>query len=145
MARRRMVSLDILDCDTFTNCSLTARYLYIELTARADDHGFCAGVHRTIKMIGCTHEDLKELINSGLIIAFDTGVYLITDWLVANRIQPTRLQPTIYEKEAAYIRIVGKRYEIASETNRDFESLLSRSSCGGNADYEAWESYNNRE
>ena len=144
MARRRMLSLDILDSDTFADCSLQARYCYCELTVRADDHGFIGGVNRILRMTGCNTDALTELVDSGLLIQFDSGVYLIADWLVGNRVTPSKMQPTLYEREAAQIRIVGKRYELESETNAECESLLERSDTGGNADYETWESYNNQ-
>lgn len=144
MARRRMLSLDILDSDTFADCSLESRYCYCELTVRADDHGFIGGVNRILRMTGCNTDALTELVNNGLLMRFDSGIYLITDWLVGNRVTPTKMQPTLYEREAAQIRIVGKRYELESETNANCESLLDRSRKGGGAGYEEWESFNNQ-
>ena len=139
MARRRMLSLDIMDSDTFADCSIEARYLYCELTVRADDHGFISGVNRIIRMTGCNRDALIELIENDLLTSFETGVYLISDWLVANRIQPSRLQPTVHEREAAQTRIVGKRYELSDETNAGCESLLDRSNGGYESRYETWE------
>ena len=50
MARRRMVSLDVIDNDLFQDMPKTAKYLYFELGLRSDDDGFIGNVKRILRM-----------------------------------------------------------------------------------------------
>lgn len=105
MARRRMFSLDVVDTDKFACMSKDARYLYFELGVRADDDGFVGSPMRIIKMTESTKENLNELINTGFIIQFDTGIIVITDWLQNNQLRKDRYKPTVYVNERNQISI----------------------------------------
>lgn len=105
MARRRMFSLDVVDTDKFACMSKDARYLYFELGVRADDDGFIGSPMRIIKMTESTKENLNELINTGFIIQFDTGIIVITDWLQNNQLRKDRYKPTVYVNERNQISI----------------------------------------
>ena len=105
MARRRMFSLDVVDTDKFVCMSKDARYLYFELGVRADDDGFIGSPMRIIKMTESTKENLNELINTGFIIQFDTGIIVITDWLQNNQLRKDRYKPTVYVNERNQISI----------------------------------------
>ena len=105
MARRRMFSLDVVDTDKFACMSKDARYLYFELGVRADDDGFIGSPMRIIKMTESTKENLNELINTGFIIQFDTGIIVITDWLQNNKLRKDRYKPTVYVNERNQISI----------------------------------------
>ena len=105
MARRRMFSLDVVDTDKFACMSKDARYLYFELGVGADDDGFIGSPMRIIKMTESTKENLNELINTGFIIQFDTGIIVITDWLQNNQLRKDRYKPTVYVNERNQISI----------------------------------------
>ena len=113
MARRRMMSLDIMDNPPFIDCSIEARYLYLEITVRADDSGFCNVTHRLLRMIGCSEASLAELIDCGLLLRFDSGLIVVRDWLLANRISDNRKVSTIYKEEERRLDIADDgRYSI---------------------------------
>jgi hypothetical protein len=53
MAKRRMISLEIIDTDTFLDIPKDSKLLYYELCIRADDDGFVASPKKIIKIVGC--------------------------------------------------------------------------------------------
>lgn len=99
MAKRRMISLDIIDTDTFMDIPKDSKLLYYELCIRADDDGFVSSPKKIIKVVGCKNNDLKILIEKNFVIPFSSGVIVITHWKIHNYIQKDRYKPTIYIEE----------------------------------------------
>ena len=99
MAKRRMISLEIIDTDTFLDISKDSKLLYYELCIRADDDGFVASPKKIIKIVGCKNNDLKILVEKKFVIPFSSGVIVITHWKIHNYIQKDRYKPTIYIEE----------------------------------------------
>lgn len=99
MAKRRMISLEIIDTDTFIDISKDSKLLYYELCIRADDDGFVSSPKKIIKVVGCKNSDLDILIEKNFIIPFSSGVIVITHWKIHNYIQKDRYKPTIYIEE----------------------------------------------
>jgi len=99
MARRRLFSLDVVDTDKFINIPLKARYLYYELSIRADDDGFVGAPLKIARMVQCEENNLNDLIESGFLIPFDSGVIVITHWNINNTIRKDRYSQTLYQKE----------------------------------------------
>lgn len=99
MANRRMFSQDVVCTDRFLEMSATARLLYFQLGMKADDDGFVASPVTECRIIGAAPDDLKMLAVKGYIIPFDSGVVVITDWLVSNQIRGQRYKPTRYQTE----------------------------------------------
>ena len=99
MAKKRMVSLQIIDSDDFLEMPLSSQALYLHLLARADDEGFTNGVKKVMRMIGCREDDLKMLIGKRFVLAFKSGVVVIKHWLIHNNIRNDRIIPTVHIKE----------------------------------------------
>ena len=106
MARRRMFSLDVVDTDRFLNLPVSSQSLYFHLGMRADDDGFITSMRKIIAFTGCTNDDLRQLIDSGFVIAFDTGVYAIRDWKISNYIQSDRYHQTVCRSEKEQLEIM---------------------------------------
>ena len=104
MARKRMISKDVTDTDKFTSVSLAARGLYMHLNLEADDDGFITSAIRTTKSVGGTDEMLNELVDSGYLIRFESGIFLVRDWNVHNTVQKDRYTPTRCTKELAQVK-----------------------------------------
>ena len=111
MARRRMFSLDVIDCDVFQDLPKTAKYLYFELGMRADDDGFIGNPKRLLRMLGCDDDDLRILIVKGYILSFMDGVIVIRDWHINNQLRQDRYKPTIY---------TGHKIQLGEYTNRQY-------------------------
>ena len=105
MARRRMFSLDVVDTDVFQDMPLSSQCLYFHFGMKADDAGFINNAKTIIKLMGCTDEDLKTLIEQGFIIQFDNGVIVIRHWKLNNVIRADRYKETIYLSEKKQLEI----------------------------------------
>ncbi|MCH5157464.1 MAG: hypothetical protein J1G02_06295 [Clostridiales bacterium] len=117
MAKKRMFSNVVIDSDAFCDMPLSAQALYFHLGMKADDDGFIGSPRRIQRNIGASEDDLKLLLAKGLCYAFETGVFVIKDWLVHNTIQRDRYTPTIFIDERAKLVITeSKTY------SRDVES-----------------------
>lgn len=105
MAKKRMVSNQIVDSDDFLEMPLSAQALYLHLLVRADDEGFTNGVKRVMRMIGSREDDLKILIGKKFVIMFESGVVVIKHWLIHNTIRADRLIPTVHDYEKGQLSI----------------------------------------
>ena len=99
MAKKRMVSLQIIDSDDFLELPHSAQLLYFHLLTRTDDEGFTNGVKKIMRMVRCGEDDLKILIGKRFVLAFNSGVVVIKHWLIHNNIRNDRIIPTIHSKE----------------------------------------------
>lgn len=100
MANRRMFSRDITDSDPFLDLPLSAQALYFHLGMAADDEGFVSSAKRTARSIGAGESDLSSLVDSGFLIPFpESGVYVITHFLINNTIRSDRAKKTTYQDE----------------------------------------------
>ena len=103
MAKRRMFTLDVLDRDAFLDLSHGAHALYFYLCMHADDEGFVGKAKLLTRGFHCTAKHLQELFDSGMLLHFDSGVVVITDWLRHNTIKRDRSVRTVYIKERELI------------------------------------------
>ncbi len=110
-----MFSLSVIDTDQFNDMPLSARLLYYELGLRADDDGFIASPKKIIKMIGCSEDDLKALIEEGFVICFESGIIAITHWHLHNKIRKNRKKDTIYSEEKQYLTLNGNGVYVLSK------------------------------
>lgn len=99
MARRRMISKDIFMTQEFMMMSLSAQALYSWLVLFADDDGFVGVPERIAIMIGAEKTALIEIINSGFIVKFETGVIVIDRWEEFNKVRKHVYKPTNFLNE----------------------------------------------
>lgn len=110
MAKRRMISLDVVDTDLFLSMPITSRCLYYDLLVRADDDGFVGSPRKIQRMIGSSDDDFSILIAKGFIIPFQSGICVITEWRRHNRIRADRYIPTLYQVEIRALEESNGRY-----------------------------------
>lgn len=103
MAKKRMISNQIVDSDAFLDMPLSAQALYLHLLVRADDEGFSNNYRKVLRMIRATDDDLKILVAKNFVILFESGVLVIKHWLIHNTIRKDRLIPTVHEEEKRQI------------------------------------------
>ena len=115
MAKRRMISTDVVSTDAFLGMSLRARELYLHVNLEADDDGFIPSALKVTRMVGASKKHLSELVDKGYLIAFEGGLHLVTHWLLNNQIRKARYVPTIYQKEKALVTTKGKVYRLLTE------------------------------
>lgn len=99
MAQRRMFTKEITTSDAFVDMPASSQLLYFHLGMEADDEGFIGNARMLSRAYGTSTDDLRLLIAKGFIIAFDSGVTVVKDWNLNNKIRKDRSKPTIYSEE----------------------------------------------
>lgn len=99
MARKRMLSREVIETDNFYNLSKDAQALYLHLNLNADDDGFVNNALMTCRMLGINIAVINELVGLGYLIKVNNGVYLIRHWLLNNnKIPNDRYKESIYKE-----------------------------------------------
>lgn len=104
MSERRMFSKKIVESDAFQDMSISAQLLYFNLGMEADDDGFVNSPKSIARRIGCTIDDLNELIDNRFILTFSSGIICIKHWKMNNYIQKDRYHETQYTEEKALLK-----------------------------------------
>lgn len=90
---------------------MTAKALYFLLGMEADDEGF-VDPERVVRLYGGEYGDIKNLVDTGFIIPFNSGVIVITDWHQNNYLDSKRKKPTRYIYERSQLVLTDtNRYE----------------------------------
>lgn len=111
MAKRRCISLEIIDTDKFLDMPASTQALYMHLLCRADDDGFVGNPKRILRMLNFSIDDLNLLCMKEFIIPFESGVIVITDWNSQNTLKNDRYKPTKYTEEKSSLGVdENKRY-----------------------------------
>ena len=105
MAQKRMFSLQVVDTDKFMDMPTSTQALYFHLGMHGDDDGFVASPRKIARAAGCNDDDIRLLAAKGLIIPFDSGVVVITDWRINNTLQNDRYHETVYREEKALLKL----------------------------------------
>lgn len=124
MANKRMFSIDVTETDNFLELPLTAQALYFHLGMQGDDDGFVANPRSIVRITGCSEQDLTVLVESGYIIAFRSGVIVISDWRVNNNLRNDRYKPTTFQDERSMLsETANKRYVLARGNQVDTNGI----------------------
>lgn len=126
MSERRMFSKTITNSDNFLDMSTSARCLYFHLGMQADDDGFVSSPKATIRSSNCSEDDLKLLITKGFVIAFNSGIVVLTHWKMHNYIQKDRYKPTAFREEREQLVLENNVYERCIHNVSTLESSCIR-------------------
>lgn len=108
MAQRRMFSKEVTTSDLFVDMPSSSQLLYFHLGMEADDEGFIGNAKMLSRAYGSNNDDLKLLEAKGFIIAFPSGVTVVKDWNMNNKIRKDRQKPTIYTEEKTLLSLDSK-------------------------------------
>jgi len=112
VAEKRMFGKSVIETDSFLDLPLTTKAIYFLLGMEADDEGFVSP-KRVLRLYGGSGDDIKVLIAKNLVISFESGVVVITDWNENNYLDKNRIKPTRYEIEKSKLLLTSKRtYEL---------------------------------
>ncbi len=115
MAKRRMISVDVMEQDDFLELPERCQVFYIHLHLWADDDGFIGNPKAMLRMYGYEQNVLKTLIDCGFILQFESGVLVIRHWPLENRVKRDRYTPTVHQKEFQMLTIDdNKIYRLVS-------------------------------
>lgn len=107
MAKKRMFDKAIIDTDRFMDLSMSSKALYFLLGMEADDEGFVS-YKKVMRVHGGNEDDIKVLVAKKFVIAFDSGVVVITDWNKNNYLDKNRVSSTEYQKEKKMLILTDK-------------------------------------
>jgi len=108
VAQRRMFSKEVTTSDLFVDMPSSSQLLYFHLGMEADDEGFIGNAKMLSRVYGSNNDDLKLLEAKGFIIAFPSGVTVVKDWNLNNKIRKDRQKPTIYTEEKTLLSLDSK-------------------------------------
>lgn len=107
MAKRRMLSVDIIESDRFYLLKSSAQALYFHLNMNADDDGIVDKWKTILRSSRIKQEHLRALIDAGLIIELNSGALLISHWLIHNKIRSDRYIEGQHRAELATLKLLG--------------------------------------
>ena len=90
MAKRRMLSIPIVETDKFYSLTTAAQALYIHMNLNADDDGVVDRVKLITNQMRIRKSCYSELVLGGYIIELDDGLAAITHWHQHNQIRKER-------------------------------------------------------
>lgn len=143
-----MFARTVTESDGFLDLSKDAQLLWFHLGLIADDDGFLNGTRRVMRLCGIDESALSELVNAGFLLEFDSGVFLIRDWLINNQLRGDRYHETTFKHEKSQVSLdESKRYTwlpngcqvVASDKYRLEESLDQESKGEASLDQESQE------
>ena len=106
MAKRRMISIDIVESDRFCTLKSSAQLLYFHLNMNADDDGVVDKWKSILRYLRIKREHLDSLIESGYVIELNSGALLISDWHIHNKIRRDRYVEGQYNSELAALKLL---------------------------------------
>lgn len=96
----------VLDTEKFIDLPNTTKAFYFLLGMEADDEGFVIP-KKVLRIHGGSDDDIKLLIAKDLVIPFQSGVIVITDWLTNNYLDKNRIKPTQHYQEKRQLSILN--------------------------------------
>ena len=121
MAKRRMFMENLIESDEFCSLPHSSQALYFHLNMAADDDGMVGNPQRIMRSLRITKRSFDQLLESGYIIGFESGVVVITHWLSNNNIRKDRYTPTRFKNEFSSLKIQDEAMYIkaSSEISAD--------------------------
>lgn len=119
MAKRRCISLDIIDSDAFMEMPSSSQNLYFHISCRCDDDGFCNCPIKVQRTVGASIDDLKLLIAKKFLLECPNGVVLVKHWWIHNLKRKDRYTPSNYLKDNRLFLDENNAYTTI-ETNRPY-------------------------
>ena len=90
MAKRRMLSIPILETDKFYKLTAASQAFYVHLNLNADDDGVVDKVNLIMGQMHLRRKCYQELVDGGYIIELEEGLIVITHWHQHNQIRKER-------------------------------------------------------
>ena len=116
MAKRRMLSIPIVETDRFYELKSTEQALYLHLNLNADDDGVVDRVKSIMRDTHASTKNYQSLVDGGYIIDLGKGLALITHWNQHNKIKKDRYIPSVYHDIISKMELdPNGRYIKASE------------------------------
>lgn len=103
MATRRMIHKNVVCSDAFLDLSYEAMALYLQLTVEGDAYGFIGTPKKVLRTVRVQENVLDELVNTGFVNRFDSGVIQMSHWDIANTRKSDRTEKLDFPAEFAQL------------------------------------------
>lgn len=110
MAKRRMLSIDLMESDDFIDMGKDAMLLYVYLNLYADDDGVVGNSNMVTKMVKVQKNKLELLIEKGYLIRLGSGIIVISHWHQHNLLRKDRYVQGRYKGELCDLKVVNGEY-----------------------------------
>lgn len=100
-----MFARTVTEADAFQDLSKDAQLLWFHLGLVADDDGFLNNTRVVMRLCAVDESTLSELVNAGFLLEFDSGVFLIRDWLINNQLRGDRYHETTFQHEKSLVSL----------------------------------------
>lgn len=125
MANKRMLDKSIICSDAFIGLSPLSQCLYIQINMNADDDGFVNNILSLSRVVGCSKENVKELVDEKFILDMGKGIYVVKHWFINNTIRKDRYCPTKYQDLLATLYITAdKKYRFLSDNDKEDDDSI---------------------
>ena len=117
MAKRRMLSIDLLENDRFWMLTPSSQALYFHFILNADDDGFVDKWRSLLRCTGIESKHYRTLKERDYVIELSEDLIVVTDWHRHNTIRRDRYIPTNYGAflRRLYIGEDGRYYKANSD------------------------------
>lgn len=105
MAKRRMLTIPVVESDMFYDLSAAAQALYLHMNLNADDDGVVDRAKTIVGRMRVKKKALLELIDTGYIMELESSLYVITHWHQHNSIKKDRYVEGEYKSKIVGLQI----------------------------------------
>lgn len=105
MAHRRMLNINLITSDDFSNLQHSAQVLYFHLNMEADDDGLVGNTVKLMRSLKIQKRSLDLLVDKGYAVVFNSGVVAVSHWHCHNTLRKDRYIPTRYVNELSRLRL----------------------------------------
>lgn len=117
MAQRRMLNINLITSDDFSDLQHSTQVLYFHLNMAADDDGLVGNTVKLMRSLKIQKRSLDVLVDKGYAILFHSGVVAVSHWHCHNTLRKDRYTPSRYVRELSRLRLNSERkYELIDFT-----------------------------
>ena len=99
MKKRRMLTPDLIESDSFYTLSSCSQALYVHLNLNADDDGVVDNWKSIVRIMKARKEHLDALCEKKYLLHLPNDTLYITHWRGHNQIRSDRYIPGLYKDE----------------------------------------------
>ena len=120
-----MLDRSIICSDAFIELDPLSQCLYLHANMNADDDGFVNNLVAITRMVGCSKNNIAELIEQRFILDMGKGIYVIKHWHINNTVRKDRYIPTKYQDLYKLLYITpDKKYKLLAEKETEDDDSI---------------------
>lgn len=118
-----MFDIELVKSDKFLDMPQSSQALYFHLGMDTDDEGFVSNPKSIMRILGVTDDSMKILIAKGLVINFNSGVIVVTDFHQNNYLDSSRSRPTKHQDEKKQLILTNEKKYVLNNCLTDVKTV----------------------